>query len=455
MTSLSPAGGGRGWNFLHYIHLVLFILIIFLKKFFESIHIILRHKINVTVKKNPPPAPASGGQFLMSFLFKNNSNFFRGFRLTSFSSSYHLINYVLILLFIAISFSDLQAARIKDIATIEGTSGMQVIGYGLVSGLGQAGDSPQSSITMQSVVNMLKRFGLTVPTSNPKIRNVAAVMVTATIPAFSRKGSKVDVQVSSIGDSKTLQGGVLLMTPLSTAQGVILGMAQGAVSVGGYDYESLGSRTARNFVTTGRVPNGLILETEVEGQLLENQILRIVLREPDFTTATRVATAINGVAGLQNAATAVDAASIQVQIPANITQQQLVATISQIELLNVTADPVARVVINERTGTIVVGGNVELLPAVVAHSGLEISIQRQVIVPQPAPFTIRPTQPAETASITTQEQLNPATALVVSGATVTDMANALNQLKVSPRDLISIFQALKEAGALQGELVIQ
>nr|HPI21495.1 flagellar basal body P-ring protein FlgI [Candidatus Kapabacteria bacterium] len=139
----------------------------------------------------------------------------------------------------------------------------------------------------------------------------------------------------------------------------------------------------------------------------------------------------------------------------NITQQQLVATISQIELLNVTADPVARVVINERTGTIVVGGNVELLPSVVAHSGLEISIQRQVIVPQPAPFTIRPTQPAETATITAQEQLNPATALVVSGATVTDMANALNQLKVSPRDLISIFQALKEAGALQGELVIQ
>ncbi|HPO63899.1 MAG TPA: flagellar basal body P-ring protein FlgI, partial [Candidatus Kapabacteria bacterium] len=195
-----------------------------------------------------------------------------------------LVNYVLFLLFITFSFSDLQAARIKDIATIEGTSGMQVIGYGLVSGLGQAGDSPQSSITMQSVVNMLKRFGLTVPTSNPKIRNVAAVMVTATIPAFSRKGSKVDVQVSSIGDSKTLQGGVLLMTPLSTSQGVILGMAQGAVSVGGYDYESLGSRTSRNFVTTGRVPNGLILETEVQGQLLENQILRVVLREPDFTT---------------------------------------------------------------------------------------------------------------------------------------------------------------------------
>jgi flagellar P-ring protein precursor FlgI len=349
----------------------------------------------------------------------------------------------------------LQAARIKDIATIEGTSGIQAIGYGLVSGLGQAGDSPQSSITMQSVVNMLKRFGLTVPTSNPKIRNVAAVMVTATIPTFSKRGSKVDVQVSSIGDAKTLQGGLLLMTPLSTAQGEILGMAQGAVSVGGYDYESLGSRTTRNFVTTGRVPNGLILEAEVEGELLNNQMLSILIREPDYTTASRIAAAINSLAGLQNSASAVDAASVQVQIPANITQERLVETISQIELLNVTADPVARVVINERTGTIVVGANVELLPSVVAHSGLEISIQRNVIVPQPAPFTIRPPYPAEVAEITTQEQLNPANALVVSGATVSDMANALNQLKVSSRDLISIFQALKEAGALQGELVIQ
>ncbi len=414
----------------------------------------------MTKERNDVILKRSEGSIKM-FLKQLFSGFFTSFRMTEKNSNYSnsllklkSVKFAIVFLLIFLT-SDLQAARIKDIATIEGTSGMQVIGYGLVSGLGQAGDSPQSSITMQSVVNMLKRFGLTVPTSNPKIRNVAAVMVTATIPAFSRKGSKVDVQVSSIGDSKTLQGGVLLMTPLSTAQGVILGMAQGAVSVGGYDYESLGSRTARNFVTTGRVPNGLILETGVEGQLTENQMLRIVLREPDFTTASRVATAINGVAGLQNAATAVDAASIQVQIPANITQQQLVATISQIELLNVTADPVARVVINERTGTIVVGGNVELLPAVVAHSGLEISIQRQVIVPQPAPFTIRPTQPAESATITTQEQLNPATALVVSGATVTDMANALNQLKVSPRDLISIFQALKEAGALQGELVIQ
>lgn len=366
-----------------------------------------------------------------------------------------LVNFIFILLFILISFSDLQAARIKDIATIEGTSGIQAIGYGLVSGLGQAGDSPQSSITMQSVVNMLKRFGLTVPTSNPKIRNVAAVMVTATIPTFSKRGSKVDVQVSSIGDAKTLQGGLLLMTPLSTAQGEILGMAQGAVSVGGYDYESLGSRTARNFVTTGRVPNGLILETEVEGELLNNQMLSILIREPDYTTASRIAAAINGLAGLQNSARAVDAASVRVQIPANITQERLVETISQIELLNVTADPVARVVINERTGTIVVGANVELLPSVVAHSGLEISIQRNVIVPQPAPFTIRPPYPAEVAEITTQEQLNPANALVVSGATVSDMANALNQLKVSSRDLISIFQALKEAGALQGELVIQ
>jgi flagellar P-ring protein precursor FlgI len=347
------------------------------------------------------------------------------------------------------------AARIKDIASIEGTTGVQVIGYGLVSGLGQAGDSPQSSITTQSVTNMLKRFGITVPLTNPKIRNVAAVMVTATLPTFSRKGSKIDVQVSSIGDAKTLQGGLLLMTPLSTANGSIMGMAQGAVSVGGYEYEANGSQVSRNFVTTGRVPNGMVLENNIEGQYLQNQLLVIALRDPDFTTSSRIATAINTSPGLTNAATAVDAATIRVQLPAGIDQNQSMQYISQIESLNVTADPTARVVVNERTGTVVVGGNVQLLPAVVAQGGLEISIQKQVVVSQPAPFTIAPPITTETAKINTQEETNQSVPLTVQGPTVQDIANALNLLKVKPRDLIAIFQALKDAGSLQGELIIQ
>jgi flagellar P-ring protein FlgI len=350
----------------------------------------------------------------------------------------------------------LQSARIKDIATIEGVTGVQVIGYGLVTGLGNKGDNQRASFTVQSVTNMLKRFGVTVPETNPRMRNVAAVMVTATIPTFLRPGSKVDVQVSSIGDAQSLQGGILLMTPLSRSTGEYVGMAQGAVSVGGWDFQSLGSRAGRNFVNTGRVPNGLILEMAIGGEYLDQQILRIVLRDPDFTTANNVAQAINQQGELgANAAVAIDAATIQVQMPGTDPAQNM-PLISTIESLNIVSDPVARVVINERTGTIVIGGNVQLLPAVISHGGLEISIQKQVIIPQPAPFTIRPPQIAETAEITTQEEVSPTNSInIPEGATVEDMAAALNELKVSPRDLIAIFQALKESGSLQGELIIQ
>jgi flagellar P-ring protein precursor FlgI len=356
-------------------------------------------------------------------------------------------------------FCEAQSARIKDIATIEGVTGVQVIGYGLVTGLNNTGDNQRSTYTVQSVSNMLKRFGLTIPQTDPRIRNVAAVMVTATLPTFSRPGSKIDVQVSSIGDATSLQGGILLMSPISTANGTIVGMAQGALSVGGFDFQAMGSRVTRNFVTSGRVPNGLILDKEIPGTFIQNQQIKIILRDPDFTTANNIATAVNGLSNLANSAFALDWGTVQVQLPTTITQQQIVQTISQIELLTVVSDPVARVVINERTGTIVVGGNVQLLPAVIAHGGLEIQIQRQVVFAQPAPFTIfnKAWPMAGVATITADEQINPATPLNITAtpATVQDIANSLNLLKVKPRDLISIFQALKESGSLQGELIIQ
>ncbi len=356
---------------------------------------------------------------------------------------------------IIIIFFDANAARIKDIATIQGAGSFQAIGYGLVTGLNQTGDNPQASFTVQSVVNMLKRFGLTPPSINPRTRNVAAVMVTANIPAFAAAGTKVDVQVSSIGDASSLQGGVLLMTPLSLSTGEIVGMAQGPLSVGGYDYQAFGSRLGKNVTTSGRVPNGLILERNINSNFINNNAITITLREPDFTTAQRIADAINVSPRLNGTATPIDAGSVQVQLPGGLSQSQIFGFIAQIEGLNVNADPVARVVINERTGTIAVGGNVQLLPAVIAHSGLEIQIQKQVLVPQPAPFTIRPPQIAESAEITTQEEVRAASALVVRGATVQDIADALNLLQVKPRDLIAIFQALKESGSLQGELIIQ
>ncbi|MBM2813705.1 MAG: Flagellar P-ring protein [Ignavibacteria bacterium] len=351
--------------------------------------------------------------------------------------------------------TDLYAARIKDIATIEGMTGTQVIGYGLVTGLNQTGDNQQSTFTVQSVSNMLKRFGVTIPTQNPRTRNVAAVMVTTTIPTTMKRGSKVDVQVSSIGDATSLQGGILLMSPVSTSDGDVVGMAQGGVSVGGYDFQSMGSRLGRNFVTAGRVPNGLILEKDIDAQFVQNQQLRVILRDPDFTTASNVAKIINTVPNLANAATAIDASAIVVAIPAGLTPGQITDMIAAIEILVVQSDPVARVVINERTGTIVVGGNVQLLPAVIAHGGLEISIQKQVVVPQPAPFTIRPPRPAETATIQTNEETNKAVGLQVQNPTVQSITTALNLLNVKPRDLIAIFQALKESGSLQGELIIQ
>lgn len=368
----------------------------------------------------------------------------------------HIITSILLSLVIALIANNLAySARVKDIASIQGAGSVQVIGYGLVTGLNQTGDNPQASFTVQSVVNMLKRFGLTPPTINPRTRNVAAVMVTATVPAFAAQGTKVDVQVSSIGDASSLQGGILLMTPLSLSTGEIVGMAQGSLSVGGYDYNSLGSRLGKNVTTSGRVPNALIMERAVSSNYIDNNVVTITLREPDFTTAQRISNAINTSAGLNGTATPIDAGSVRVQLPAGLTQNQIFAYIAQIEALNVDSDPVARVVINERTGTIVIGGNVQLLPAVVAHSGLEIQIQKQVLVPQPAPFTIRPPQIAETAEITATEEVTTATALLVQGPTVQDIADALNLLQVKPRDLISIFQALKEAGSLQGELIIQ
>ncbi|MFA7327792.1 MAG: flagellar basal body P-ring protein FlgI [Candidatus Kapaibacterium sp.] len=364
-----------------------------------------------------------------------------------------IIVYILIVL--TLPLMNLDAARIKDIANIEGVSGVQVIGYGLVVGLNQTGDNRMVSYTNQSVINMLKRFGLTIDKRNNGTRNIAAVMITATIPPFMKKGSQVDVVVSAMGDASSLQGGTLLMTPLSRADGSIIGNAQGPLSVGGYDVRAFGSRVSKNFVTSGRVPNGLILQKEVEQSLADASSMRIILRQPDFTVANSVMTVINASADLDGKATLEDGATIKVDLSTFADRNDQLVKIAQIEALNVNLEATSKVVINERTGTIVIGGNVELLPSVIAHGGLDITIQRQVIVPQPAPFTIFPPRYAETAVIETEEEINQARALTVQNPTVAGIAESLNLLQVKPRDLIAIFQALKEAGSLQGELIIQ
>lgn len=412
------------------------------------------------------------------------------------------IHIVILILFLVLP---LDAARIKDIAKIEGITHTQVIGYGIVAGLRNSGDNQQASFTLQSVENMLKRFGLKPPVRDPRLRNVAAVMITASVPTYSKRGSKIDVQVSSIGNATSLQGGILLMSPMSMSDGSIVGMAQGAVSVGGYDVEAFGSRLTKNVTTTGRVPGGLILEQNImsyvvengqmnQSDIVQNDMIRILLNEPDFTTAQSVATRINNQGGL-GTAEIVDPGTIQVQLPAGQSRSVQMELIAQIESLDgITTNPTARVVINERTGTIVVGGQVELLPSVVAHSGLEISIQKKVIVPQPPPFIINSgyydgtmTDPSSLmnwwgtwygywngwwnggripkklvrmyeAEIKAREELTKSHAIDFMQNQVTtaqDLAEALNSLGLQPRDLIAIFQALKEAGSLQGELIIQ
>jgi flagellar P-ring protein precursor FlgI len=348
------------------------------------------------------------------------------------------------------------AAKVKDIADVRGTGESQVIGYGIVVGLNQTGDNPLTTYTNQSILNMLKRFGLTIESNNVRMRNVAAVMVTATVPAFSGAGSKIDVVVSSMGDATSLQGGTLLLTPLATPRGQIVGNAQGPVTVGGYNYQSQGSQVSKNFVNSGRVPSGLILTADIGGNISQDQSIKINLRDPDFTTVTRVSNAINSLAGINGAASPIDGGTVQIALNGGESNAELMALISNIENLEVDVEPEARVIINERTGTVVIGGNVRILPAVISHGGLEISIQRQVVVPQPAPFTILPPRIAQTAEIEAEEELSNATPLdIEEGASVDDIANALNLLEVKPRDLIAIFQALKEAGALQAELIVQ
>ena len=393
-----------------------------------------------------------------------------------------IIVIIIAAIFVNINISNIaNAARIKDIASIgipgEGVITNQVTGYGIVTGLNNTGDNMQNSFTTQSVMSMLKRFGVTMPDVNPRVRNVAAVMVTATIPQYLKRNSKIDVNVSTIGNARSLQGGVLILCPLIDQNGEIVGMAQGPVTVGGYDYEHYGARVRKNETTTGRVANGLILERDINADLQYGNQFLVNLNEPDYTTANNVAAAIAAMGG--NAAI-VDAGTVQVEVPAGTPPQQYIA---QIESSQVVTDiPTAKVVINERTGTIVVGGNVEIFPTVIAHGGLEIVIDKHYANHRPYnhnfayygtnyygrsaayPFAggMRMPKPAWNYLDTTVkydikaiENYEAPHSLQYNGTNVQDLVNGLTALFVKPRDLISIFQALKSSGALKAELIIQ
>jgi len=357
------------------------------------------------------------------------------------------------ILLVAVGSDVAHAARIKDIANIRGVRQNQLFGYGLVVGLDGSGDGNKSLFTVQSLASMLEKMGVTIDPDDLKVKNVAAVMITADLPPFARTGSRIDVLVNSIGDAKNLQGGTLLLTPLKGADGKVYAVAQGPVSTGGFSYgKGTGTGVQKNFPTVANIVGGALIEREIANNFNERELLTLALHAPDFTTATRMAQAINAAFG-DALASAPDAGTIEVKVP-DLYRGRSVELVALIENIGVTPDMVSKIIINERTGTVIMGENVRIATIAIAHGNLSIQVNRQDNVSQPLPFS-RGGQTVVTSDrdLVVQEGSNPLF-LVESGVSIGEVVRALNALGVSPRDLIAIFQALKAAGALQAELQI-
>jgi flagellar P-ring protein precursor FlgI len=362
---------------------------------------------------------------------------------------------LLVLFLLFLSFQAFgETVRIKDITEVEGARSNQLLGYGLVVGLSGSGDSQNSLFTNQALGNVLEKLGLTVDSQAVRARNIASVIVTAELPPFVATGEKIDVTVSSLGDAKSLQGGVLLLTPLKGVDGKVYAVAQGPVSVGGFTGGGGGNQVQRNHPTVGIVSGGAIVERTVETSFFDDTrgTVTLLLREPDFVTASRVALAINEELG-GDKAKVLDANRIEVTVPDRYRHRvsQLLALLGE---LPVEPDVPARVVVNERTGTVVIGGNVRILPVALSHGNLTVTIRTEYQVSQPAPFSGGETVVVPQQEVKVKEEearLFP----VRSGNTIEDLVKVLNSLGVSPRDLIAILQALKKAGALQGELIVE
>jgi flagellar P-ring protein FlgI len=348
--------------------------------------------------------------------------------------------------------------RLKDIGHIHGIRSNQLVGYGLLVGLNGTGDTSATSFTFQSIVSMLERLGVSVSKSSVSVKNVAAVIVTADIPAFAKEGTRIDCVVSSLGNASNLQGGTLLMTPLQGPDGQVYAVAQGPVSVGGFDAGSEagaagGMNVQKNFPTVGRVPLGASIEKEIPTDFVIEDALRIVLAQPDFTTCDRVAKAINEALGAKDCALAQDAAVVKVSVPEEY-KDHIIKLVAVLENVRVQPDAVARVVINERTGTIVAGSHVRISTVAVAHGNLSIEVKSRYKISQPNPLSRTGTTSTVAETEATVEEENARLLIVNDGVDIAEVANALNSLGVTPRDMISIFQAIKESGALQAELKI-
>jgi flagellar P-ring protein FlgI len=344
-----------------------------------------------------------------------------------------------------------RAVRIKDIASVQGVRQNQLVGYGLVVGLDGTGDEGDLEFTAQSMVSMLEKMGVTVQKADMDSENVAAVIVTADLPAFSSAGSRIDVLVSSIGTATSLQGGTLLLTPLKAANGRVYAVAQGAVSIGGFSAGGAGGKVQKNFPTVGRVVGGALIEREIQSRFNEKTSLKFSLHNPDFTTVSRMAEAINRALADQVSLTP-DAGTVEVRIPEKY-RGNIVAMVTLIEGLNISPDKVAKVVINERTGTVVMGEDVRISTIAIAHGNLSIEVKESDNVSQPLPFSDGVTTVTPDTEISVKEEQN-RLFLMDKGVSIGKVVRGLNALGVSPRDLITIFQAIKAAGALQAKLEI-
>ncbi len=334
------------------------------------------------------------------------------------------------LAFLIFSFSLSFAVRIKDISSIEGVRENQLVGYGLVVGLDGTGDSDSSKALLQTISNMLRRFGVNIPSKDlTDIDNIAAVIVTAKLPPFAKPGVKIDVTVSSIGDAESLKGGTLIMTPLRGPDGKVYAVAQGPISVGGA-YSVPGARRGGVVYhqTVGKIPGGAVVEREVPTSFYSNGTISILLNQPDFTTSTRVSKAINDFFG-EEIARSVDASEVSVKIP-DAYKNDIVGFISMVGLIDVDPDTPARVVIDERTGTVVIGENVKISTVAISHGNLSITIKGEA------------------------EESKKERVFFVRGVTVSDVVKALNAVGATPKDLIAILQAMKVTGALHAELII-
>lgn len=344
-------------------------------------------------------------------------------------------------------------ARLKDLTLVEGGRENQLVGYGLVVGLAGKGDS-QLTYTVQSIANALQRFGINVPASTIKSNNVAAVMVTATIEPFAKPGSKLDVTVSSIGDAQTIQGGVLLQTPLLGADDVAYAVGQGPVAIGGFLEGSGGpggSTIQKNHPTVGTISGGALVEREIAAQIVSNKQIELLLLNPDYASAARAAEAINQV--FPHSALAKDASTVNVCVPDEYTGYEVnfVASVGAIEVI---PDNTARVVINERTGTIIATANVRISTVAVSHGSLTINIASNLSASQPNAFSKGKTVVMQGTQTTATEQKG-GFKVVEELPTIQEVASAMNALGLSTRDMMAIFQAMKKAGALQADLILE